>query len=221
MRRLVVIAVALLACVLGLPATAHAAPLPLGSGAVLFDPKGSTSQQCTAAFAATDGVDGYLIAGPTCTGGDMYTQVNGDFVHVGPIIAVPFPYNGYAIVRVTNTTTRWELVPWVPAGNSRIVLKGWKETPVGGPVCNADPKLGLKCGTVTAIDQTYTFPWGTATGLTENDLCIGSDLGAAFITGDQAQGVPLGGANICTFGTSYYQPITPILNQFGLKLVLG
>ncbi|HEX6356600.1 S1 family peptidase [Actinophytocola sp.] len=218
MRRLMAVVAVLLGCVLGVPGAAQAAPLPLGSGAVLFDPLGGTSQQCTAAFAATNGVDDYLIAGPTCTGGDMHTEVNGDWPYVGPVVAVPFPYNGYVIVQVTRS---WELVPWVPAGNSKIVLKGWKETPVGGPVCHADPRVGLTCGTVTAVGQTYAFPWGPATNLTENDICIGTNLGAAFITGDQAQGVPLGGGNICTFGSSYYLPITPILNRYGLKLIVA
>jgi streptogrisin C len=224
MRRLfTIITTALVTCLLSVPAIAHAAPMPLGSGTGLFNPAGTTSQQCTAAFAATDGVNGYLIAGPTCTGGTLYSSVNGTNVLVGTVVSKPVPYNGFAIVQVTNTTD-WELVSWVPDGKNKIVLTGSKETPVGGKVCHASATFSLRCGTADAVDQTVTFPWGKATGVTRTSICSGSrDLGAAIITDDQAQGVPLGGlSEICTTpGASYFVPINPILEKFGLKLITG
>jgi hypothetical protein len=221
-RRFFVLLAALAACLFALPATASAAPEALGSGTALFNPQGSSSQQCTVAFAATDGKDGYLIAGPTCTGGTLYSTIGNTIVLVGNVTAAPFPYSGYVIVRVTNTVD-WELVPWVSTGAEKIVLTGSKETPVGDKVCLAGPTVGLRCGTVRATDQTFTFPWGTASGLTVTDICVGTtNLGAAFITDDQAQGVPLGGSQFCTTaGTSYFQPINPILDKFGLKLITG
>lgn len=222
MRRFLTIVTALVTGLLSVPAIAHASPAPLGSGAALFNPAGTTSQRCTAAFAATDGKSGYLIAGPTCTGGTLYSTVNGTNVLVGTVIPTPVPYNGYVVVEVTNTTD-WELVSYVPDGSSKIVLKGSKETPVGGKVCHASATFPLRCGAVTAIDQTATFPWGTGTGLTRTSICSGStDLGAAYVTEDQAQGIPLGGPNFCTTtGTSYFVPINPILEKFGLKLIVG
>lgn len=214
---------ALVTCLLSVPAIASAAPAPLGSGAALFDPTGPTSQQCTAAFAATDGVNGYLIAGPTCTGGTLSSTVNGTIVKVGPVVQTTTPYNGFVIVQVTNTAD-WELVSWVPDGKSKIVLTDSKETPVGGKVCHASATFSLRCGTVEATGETVVFPWGKATGLTRTSVCSGSrDLGAAYVTDDQAQGIPLGGASeFCTSsGTSYFLPINPILDKFGLKLITG
>lgn len=225
MRRLITILATLAACLLGLPVVAHAAALdPLGSGSVLFNPLGPANRQCTAAFAVTDGVDGYLIAGPACTSGTLFsTTSSGGMAVVGPVVKTVVPYNGWAVVQVTNTTD-WELVPWVLAGSTKIVITGAKETPVGGKVCLAGPTVGLRCGTVDATDQTATFPWGTGTGLTRTSVCAGSrDLGAAYLTEDQAQGIPVGGlSDFCTTaGVSYFVPINPILDKFGLKLVTG
>jgi hypothetical protein len=225
MRRFFTILTALLACLLSVPAFAHAAaPDPLGSGNVLFNPIGSTNQQCTVAFAATDGVDGYLITGPTCTSGDLYsTTSSGSVVLVGTIIKTGQPYNGFAIVQVTNTTD-WELVPWVVAAGTKIVITGSEETKLGGDVCRVGPTVPTRCGTIDAKGETATFPWGTGTGLTRTSICTGPrNLGAAHLTKDQAQGIPLGGASdICTTpGASYFVPINPILDEFGLKLITG
>lgn len=123
---------------------------------------------------------------------------------------------------MTNTTD-WELVPWVMSGKEKIVITGSKEKPVGGKVCHVGPTVPGQCGTVDAVDQTATFSWGTGTGLTRTSICAGSrNLGAAYLTDDQAQGVPLGGPDFRTTpGASYFVPINPILDKFGLKLITG
>lgn len=223
MRRFFTILTILFTSLLSVPAFAHAAaPDPLGSGTVLFNPLGPVNRQCTAAFAATDGKDGYLITGPTCTSGDLYsTTSSGTIALVGTIIKTGQPYNGFAIVQVTNTTD-WELVPWVVADGAKIDITGSDETKLGGDVCRVGPTVLTRCGTVDAKDETASFPWGTGTGLTRTSICIGQrDLGAAYLTKDQAQGIPLGGASdICTTpGASYFVPINPILDKFGLKLI--
>lgn len=223
MRRLLTVAAALLACLLGLPTVAQAAAEPLGSGSVLFTPIGPVNNKCTAAFAATDGTSGYLIAGPVCPAGDLYsTTSDGRTVLVGSIGPDVGPqYNGFSIVQVRNTVD-WQLVPWVFDGKEKIVITGSKETPVGGRVCHVGPTIGSsRCGTVAAVNQTVTFPWGTARGVTRTTICSGSrDLGAAYLTDDQAQGIPLGGPDFCTAnGPSYFLPINPILTKYELRLV--
>ena len=95
--------------------------------------------------------------------------------------------------------------------------------PAAAHAAAADP-AGQQCGTVDATGQTATFPWGTGTGLTRTSICAGQrDLGAAYLTEDQAQGIPLGGpSEFCTgSGISYFVPINPILGRFGLQLVTG
>lgn len=223
MRRLLTVAAALLVCMLGIPTVAQAAVEPLGSGSVLFNPFGPANARCTAAFAVTDGVDGYLIAGPVCPSGDLYSATSdGGNALVGVVVADPGPqYNGYSVVLVKNTAD-WQLVPWVSDGKDKIVITGSKATPVGGSVCHVGPTIGSShCGTVAAINETVSFSWGTARGVTRTTICSGSgDLGAAYLTDDQAQGVPLGGPEFCSAnGPSYFLPINPILDKHGLRLV--
>jgi hypothetical protein len=223
MRRFFTALAATAMCLAGIPAAAQAqAAQPIGSGAVLFNPLGPANRQCTAAFAATDGDNAYLIAGPTCTGGDLYTTTAAGTALVGTVAATALPYNGWAIVKVTDTTD-WQLVPGVPDGKTRLPVNGSKETPVGGKVCHVGERFGQRCGTVEATGLTVSFSWGTATGVTRTSICTGSrDLGAAYLTDDQAQGIPLGGPDFCTgTGAGYFVPVNPILDKYGLKLVTG
>lgn len=222
MRRLFTIAAALLMCVVGVPAVAQAVPvMTLGSGSVLSNPNSPVTRECTAAFAATDGVTGYLIAGPVCPAGDLYSpKVGGGYALVGTVVNNPgTQYNGFSVVRVTNTTD-WQLVPWVSDGTNRIVITGSAETPVGGRVCHVGPTIGSTCGIVEAKGLTVAFPWGTATGVTRTSICSPA-LGAAYLTDDQAQGVPLGGSACTGTGPSYFLPVNPILTAYRLRLVTG
>jgi hypothetical protein len=216
MRRIATALTVLLVCLLGLPATAHAAPDPLGGGAVLVNRIGNATQ-CTAAFAAVDGAgEWYLVTGRAC-GAALSTDVysGGDNTLVGTVVAAD---PAYAIVHVTNTTD-WELVSWIETGLGRVEITGSVETPVGGPVRLADPTFGLPGGTVIAKNETVVFPDGEVKGLTRTDICA-SPRAVAYITGNDAQGVPMGGSTFCTTaGTSWFAPITPILRARGLELL--
>jgi streptogrisin C len=45
------------------------------------------------------------------------------------------------------------------------------------------------------------------------------DSGGPFVSGTQAQGVTSGGSGDCTSGgTTFFQPVNPILSDFGLTL---
>jgi streptogrisin C len=206
-----VLAAVLLLLLLGAtPATA--APAPLGGGSLLH----SASYRCTAAFAATRDTTGHLVAGPRC--GSAGTQLSsGNNVPVGPVVSTPAG-GGVTVVRVANTTA-WTLVPWIQLGSTRHMVRGATETPVGGSVCLLDRSLGQRCGVITAKNQTVTFPEGTISGLTRTNICMSAGSAIAFVSGDQAQGVPLGGSSCSTTGVSYFTPIRPILAAYGLSLV--
>lgn len=219
MQRLLAVLTVLLACLLGLPATAPAttqAPAPIGGGSLLFTSGGA---RCTAAFAATAGRTGYLIAGPGCSGSTSTLVYSGDNILVGQITAAPTPPGGYTVVRVTNTTD-WQLVGWITTPGGRVSITGSLETPVGGAVCLLSRTTGVRCGTIVAKNQTVTFPEGVITGLTRTNICM--DPGAiAFVSGSQAQGVPIGGSGFCPNGSSFFQPINRILSIYGLTLLTG
>jgi streptogrisin C len=115
------------------------------------------------------------------------------------------------------------LVPWIPVNGGRHYLRGSVEAPVGGTVCLIDRVIGLRCGTIIAKNQTVNYPGGTIYGLTRTNICMEPGLSpVAFVSGEHAQGVPLGGSGNCsTGGTSYFQPINPILAAYGLTLLTG
>ncbi|GAA0917182.1 hypothetical protein GCM10009558_102830 [Virgisporangium aurantiacum] len=58
-------------------------------------------------------------------------------------------------------------------------------------------------------------------GLTRTDVCAeGGDSGGSWISGNQAQGVTSGGSGDCTVGgTTFFQPITEILQRNNLTLL--
>lgn len=215
MRRLLATLTALVACLLAVPGTAHAAPAPIGGGSALFTLAGG---RCTAAFAATGAGFGHLIAGPGCgtTGTNVYS---GSTVLVGPMTAAT---QAYSVTRVTNTAA-WTLVPWINTGSGTVPITGSTQTPVGGSVCLLDRRLGTHCGVVTALNQTISFPGGVVTGLTRTNVCI--DPGGtpiAYVSGSQAQGVPFGGSGNCSSGgVSYFTPVNRILSTYGLALLTG
>jgi streptogrisin C len=217
MRRIVVILTAALLLLLG-ATPASAAPAPLGSGSVLTNLPGSA--RCTAAFAARNSTDGFLITGPGCAV-SAGTQLYSGGVLVGPVTGTTM--NGaVAVVRVTNTAA-WQLVPWIPVGGGQHTIRGSATTPVGGSVCLVERTLGYRCGTVTAMNVTIHYPTGTLYGLTRTNVCLepgGSAI--AYVSGDQAQGIPFGASGNCTAGgVSYFVPVNRVLSTYGLTLLAG
>lgn len=211
MRRIAAILTAALLLLLGAtPATA--APAPLGGGSILHN----GSFRCTAAFAARSITSGFLIAGPGCAA-TTGTQLYSGGVLVGPVTGVMA--NGGVVVKVTNTAA-WQLVPWIPVGDVRHTIRGSATTPVGGPVCLLDRTAGFRCGTITAINVTVTYPTGTVTGLTRTNICMSTGA-IAFVTGAQAQGIPFGGGSCSSSGVSYFVPVNRVLSTYGLTLATG
>jgi hypothetical protein len=217
MRRIAAILTAALLLLLGATTPATAAPNPLGGGSLLTTT--SSTFRCTAAFAARSGSAGVLITGPGCAA-PVGTPFYSGGVLVGPVTGSTAS-GGVTLVTVTNTAA-WQLVPWIPLGGTRHTIRGSLETPVGGAVCLLDRSLGLQCGTITAKNQTVNYPEGAISGLTRTNVCMSAGSAIAFVSGQQAQGVPLAGTFSCgSGGTSYFYPVNRILSAYGLTLATG
>jgi hypothetical protein len=215
MRRIAAILTAAFLSLLGAtPATA--APAPLGGGSILSTSSGS--YRCTAAFAAKSGTTGVLVTGPGCAA-PAGTQFFSNGVLVGPVSGST-ANGGVSLVTVTNTAA-WQLVPWIPLGGTRYPIRGSAETAVGGSICLLDRATGIQCGTVTAKNTTVNYPEGVIYGLTRTNICLSAGSAIAFITGDQAQGVPMGGSSCASGGSSFFYPVNRILSGYGLTLVTG
>lgn len=186
---------------------------PLGGGSLLVN----AGYHCTAAFAATSGSTGYLIAGRCGPPGTPLSS--GNDVPVG-VVGTTLANGGVSLVRVTNPSA-WTLVPWIQT-TGQYMIRGSTEAPVGASVCLLDRAAGQRCGVVTAKNQTVAYPEGVITGLTRTNICVSTGTAIAFVAGDQAQGVPVGGSGCSgSTGVSYFLPVRQALSAGGLSLLTG
>jgi len=174
--------------------------------------------RCSLGFSVTGG---YVTAGHCGTTG---TAVSGsNRVAQGTFAGSVFPGNDYAWVR---TNANWTPRPWVNRSGSNVIVKGSTQAAVGSQICRSGSTTGWRCGTVQAFNQTVNYPQGQVRGLTRTNACAeGGDSGGSWVAGSgfgQAQGVTSGGSGNCSSGgTTYFQPVNPILSRYGLTLTRG
>lgn len=165
---------------------------------------------------------GFVTAGHCGRAGTAVSGYNR--VAAGTFAASVFPGSDYAHVR---TNANWTPRPWVNRyGGANVIVKGSSEAAVGAQICRSGSTTGWRCGTVQAKNQTVSYPQGTVRGLTRTNACAEpGDSGGSWVAGSgfgQAQGVTSGGSGNCSSGgTTYFQPVNPILSRYGLRLVTG
>ncbi|WP_030837015.1 S1 family peptidase [Streptomyces hygroscopicus] len=176
--------------------------------------------RCSIGFSVAQGDrKGFVTAGHCGDPGDTTTGSNR--VAQGTFQGSSFPGNDYAWV---SANADWAPRPWVvgPEG-SDVTVDGSQEAPVGSSVCRSGSTTGWHCGTIQQHDTSVQYPQGTVSGVTRTNVCAEpGDSGGAFLSGSEAQGVTSGGSGNCTVGgTTYYQPVNPVLTAYGLTLTTG
>ncbi|WP_217143510.1 alpha-lytic protease prodomain-containing protein [Streptomyces sp. AC627_RSS907] len=173
--------------------------------------------RCSVGFSVTKGEQqGFATAGHCGEPGDETTGF--DQSDQGTFQASTFPGKDMAWVGVNAD---WSATPDVRAqDDQRVQMAGSVEALVGASVCRSGSTTGWHCGTVRQHDTSVRYPEGTVDGLTETTVCAeAGDSGGPFVAGAQAQGTTSGGSGDCTDGgTTFYQPINPLLSDFGLTL---
>ncbi len=168
---------------------------------------------CSMGFAVDKG---YVTAGHC---GGVGTQTSGsNWVASGTVRGSQFPTHDWAWVELNS---QWQSLPYV--GNhagGQVAVAGSNVAPVGASICRSGRTTGWRCGVVQAMDVTVNYAAGPVYGTTQTNACAeGGDSGGSFISGNQAQGVTSGGSGNCSSGgTTFFQPINPILSTFGLTL---
>jgi len=178
----------------------------------------SDKELCSTGFAVTaaNGQGGFVSAGHCGERGDAVQ--NPDGAAIGTFAASNFPGTDYGWV-VTNE--RFAATPMVSRHNgTAVAVHGDAPASIGAPVCMSGRASGWHCGTITAVNQTVEYDQGLVSGLTATSVCSDvGDSGGAFVSGDQAQGIVSGGIGDCASdGTTYFQPVGPILTAYGLTL---
>ncbi|MCQ4203189.1 alpha-lytic protease prodomain-containing protein [Streptomyces sp. NPDC058783] len=173
--------------------------------------------RCSIGFSVTkDDQQGFATAGHCGDPGATTTGFNE--APQGTFQASTFPGKDMAWVGVNSD---WTATPDVKGQDGeKIQIAGSVEALVGASVCRSGSTTGWHCGTVQQHDTSVTYPEGTVDGLTETTVCAEpGDSGGPFVSGTQAQGTTSGGSGDCTNGgTTFYQPINPLLSDFGLTL---
>ncbi|MEV4946970.1 carbohydrate-binding protein [Streptomyces sp. NPDC053755] len=173
--------------------------------------------RCSVGFAVTRGTtQGFATAGHCGRAGTATSGYNQ--VAQGSFQGSVFPGNDMAWVA---TNTNWTAVPYVKgAGGANIQVTGSVLQPVGSSVCRSGSTTGWHCGTIQQHNTSVTYPEGTISGVTRTTVCAEpGDSGGAYISGSQAQGVTSGGSGNCSSGgTTFFQPLNPLLQNYGLTL---
>ncbi|MGV9345345.1 carbohydrate-binding protein [Streptomyces spiralis] len=172
--------------------------------------------RCSIGFPITRGTQqGFATAGHCGRPGSTTTGSNQ--VSQGTFQASVFPGNDMAWVAVNSS---WTATPYVNQNGQNVQVTGSTVAPVGSSVCRSGSTTGWHCGTVQQLNTSVTYQEGTVSGVTRTSVCAEpGDSGGSFISGSQAQGVTSGGSGNCSSGgTTYFQPINPILSTYGLTL---
>jgi streptogrisin C len=159
---------------------------------------------------------GYVTAGH-CAGAGSPTA-GSNWVAQGTVQGSTFPGNDWAWVQTNGS---WSSLPYVGDHNGGAVpVAGSDVAPINSSICRSGRTSGWHCGRVQAYNVTVNYQAGPVYGTTQTDVCAeGGDSGGSFIAGNQAQGVTSGGSGNCSSGgTTFFQPVNPILAHFGLRL---
>ncbi|HLL33523.1 MAG TPA: trypsin-like serine protease [Streptomyces sp.] len=173
--------------------------------------------RCSIGFSVTkDQQQGFVTAGHCGKQGSKTTGFNK--ADQGSFQASAFPGKDMAWVAVNAD---WTATPEVKAeGDQKVQVAGSVEALVGASVCRSGSTTGWHCGTVEQHEVSVSYAEGTVDGLTQTTVCAEpGDSGGPYVAGVQAQGVTSGGSGDCTNGgTTFYQPVNPILSDFALIL---
>ncbi len=127
-----------------------------------------------------------------------------------------FPGNDYGIVRYTGTVSHPSAVYTHPG---LLPINGAGAAYVGQAVCRSGATTGVRCGTVTGLNQTVNYAEGSVSGLIRTNICAEpGDSGGPLYSAATGTvlGVLSGGSGNCTTGgTTYYQPVLEILAAYG------
>ncbi|MFD7626058.1 carbohydrate-binding protein [Streptomyces sp. NPDC059851] len=175
------------------------------------------SGRCSVGFPVTRGTThGFATAGHCGRAGTTTTGYNQ--AAQGSFQASVFPGTDMAWVA---TNSSWTATPYVKgSGGALVQVTGSVLQPVGASVCRSGSTTGWHCGTVQQHGTSVTYPEGTISGVTRTTVCAEpGDSGGSYVSGSQAQGVTSGGSGNCSSGgTTFFQPLNPILSAYGLTL---
>ena len=174
----------------------------------------NSAARCSIGFTV---FNGFVSAGHCGTPGSTATDSAGALL--GTFQGSTFPGNDFSYVAAAGGVNLYGYM--YGYDGLYYYVSGSNEMPEGSSVCRSGSTTGMWCGTIQAKNQTVNYPQGTVFGLTQTNVCAEpGDSGGSWLSANQAQGVTSGGSGNCSSGgTTFFQPVNPILANYGLTLV--
>ncbi|KAB8159575.1 hypothetical protein FH609_028735 [Streptomyces sp. 3MP-14] len=186
----------------------------LAGGDPVFSSGGAT---CTVVANLRVGNEPHGLLPGACTESFPHWYADpGRTVPIGPTTSSRFPTHG--TFGYENPDIPVEQTP--NCGGAILTSVG--DPTVGQVVMRGSRTTGCQSGTVVGVNVTVNFGGGLiVTGLIQTNLCAEpGDPGGALTAGTTLVGIPVGGSGNCSSGgTSYYQPVAPVLNELGATLI--
>jgi len=186
----------------------------------------SSGSRCSLGFNARIGSSRYVITAGHCTDlGGTWSGVGGT---IGGVAASSFPGDDYGVIAVQSSSA--QSTPLVDRYNSGgdVTVTGAANASTGMAVCRSGSTTGWHCGSVTGTNQTVCYAQGCIYQMIRTNVCAEpGDSGGSLVTRPsgstvRALGMTSGGSGNCrSGGTTYYQPVTEVLNRYGMTLYTG
>ncbi|MFI6781436.1 S1 family peptidase [Micromonospora sp. NPDC050276] len=176
--------------------------------------------RCSLGANARSGSTYYVITAGHCTTAatTWYTD-SAQTTVLGTRTATSYPTNDYGLIRYTGPIAHPSAVYTYPG---LLTINGPGNAYIGQAVCRSGSTTGVRCGTVTGLNQTVNYATGVIYGLIRTNICAepGDSGGPLYVASTGTiLGILSGGTGNCTAGgTTYYQPIAEVLAAYGLTL---
>ncbi|TNH26020.1 S1 family peptidase [Micromonospora orduensis] len=176
--------------------------------------------RCSLGANVRSGSTYYVITAGHCTAAvSAWYADSAQTTVLGTRTATSFPSNDYGLIRYTGRIAHPSAVYTYPG---LLTIYGAGNAYVGQAVCRSGATTGVRCGSVTGLNQTVNYAEGVVYGLIRTNICAepGDSGGPLYVASTGTIiGILSGGSGNCTSGgTSYYQPITEVLAAYGLTL---
>ncbi|MEU4337894.1 S1 family peptidase [Micromonospora lupini] len=176
--------------------------------------------RCSLGANVRSGSTYYVVTAGHCTSavGTWYAD-SAQTTVLGTRTATSYPGNDYGLIRYTGRIAHPSAVYTYPG---LLTIYGAGTAYVGQAVCRSGATTGVRCGSVTGLNQTVNYSTGVIYGLIRTNICAeaGDSGGPLYVASTGTiLGILSGGTGNCTAGgTTYYQPIGEVLAAYGLTL---
>ncbi len=165
--------------------------------------------RCSLGFSTTGNAG--ITAGHCTSAIASWNDPNGAFY--GPSVGASFPGNDYGLIRNDGGLPQPGDVNLYNGSFQDITGAG--DPQPGMQICKSGSTTGLTCGQVTQTGMTICYAQGCVNNMAESTAAVNpGDSGGAWFAGSTAIGITSGMGG----GFSYFQPVIPGLNMFGVNV---